>query len=157
MERLLMELEKLQARWELSKTITPDYFEPGMMEYLDQYQGRYDPVTGEVLLRFDARGTRYEGRTEYLERVKPGDPIRVIRQKHNPYNPNNFALVTAKEYNVGNMPAELCNAIAPLVDAGVLVLGEARVSYVEPLSQRSRYAKQAVLFVELHLQGPVQQ
>ena len=152
MQDLLEEIGKLHARLELSKTVTPDYFEPGMMEHLDQYEGLYDPRTGAICMRFEARGTRYEGRTESIERVKPGDPIQVVRQKDNPHNANNFTLLTGKGNNVGNMPAELCNAMAPLVDAGMLVLGTAKVSYVEPLSQRSRYAKQAVLFVELKMQ-----
>ena len=41
------------------------------------------------------------------------------------------------------------NAIAPLYDAGVLCFEQATVSFVEPISKRSRHAKQAVLFVEL--------
>jgi len=43
----------------------------------------------------------------------------------------------------------LCNAVAPLYDSGRLVFDEAHVSYVEPISKRSRLAKQAMLFVEL--------
>ena len=58
-------------------------------------------------------------------------------------------LLTRKQRDVGNMPAELCNAIAPLYDSGHLTFLSARVSFVEPLSRRSRYARQAVLFVEL--------
>ena len=151
MDLLLAELEKLHARLELSKTIQPDYFEPGMMEHLDQYEGRYDASTGEILLRFGVKGTRYEGRTEAIEAVKLGDSILVVRQTDNPHNPNNFTLVADRGQNVGNMPADLCDALAPLVDAGVLAVESACISYVEPLSRRSRYAKQAVLFVELHL------
>ena len=47
------------------------------------------------------------------------------------------------------MPAELCNVVAPLYDAGSLRFDRAAVSFVEPLSKRSRHAKQAILFVEL--------
>ena len=47
------------------------------------------------------------------------------------------------------MPAELCNVIAPLYDAGELLFESAVVSFVEPISKRNRHAKQAVLFVEL--------
>lgn len=73
----------------------------------------------------------------------------VIREKDNPYNANNFVLHTEKGQDVGNMPAELCNAIAPLFDSGELVFENASVSFVEPISKRSRHAKQAMLFVEL--------
>lgn len=150
-EVLLEEAAKLHARNELSKTVGPDYFEPGMMEYLEQSEGIYDVSSSRLLLRFESRGTRYEGRTEQIERVRLGDNIQVMRDHDNIYNPNNFALLTQKNKNVGNMPAELCNVIAPLYDSGNLVFEQACVSYVEPISRRSRHAKQAVLFIELSM------
>ena len=149
-ERLLFEIEKLHKRHELSETVTPDYFEPGMMEYLDQSEGIYDPETGKLLLRFEVKGTRYEGRTEYIETMKLGDEITVLRDKENVYNTNNFTLLNKKGQNVGNMPAELCNAIAPLYDSGEAIIDRAFGSCVEPITKRRRYAKQAVLFVEIH-------
>ena len=145
---LLCEVDKLKALYELSKTAAPDHYEPGMMEYLDQSYGSFDEASGELLLRFEARGTRYEGRTEQIEKMKVGDPVQVVRESDNPYNHNNFYLATAKGKNIGNVPAELCNAMAPLYDAGQLQIQSARVSFVEPISQRSRHAKQAVLFAE---------
>ena len=148
-ETLLKEIEKLHKRNELSRTVGEDYFEPGMMEYLEQSDGYYVETTSEIVLRFEAKGTRYEGRTEQIEKIKVGDPIRIARDKENPYNANNFMLLTHKGQNVGTMPAELCNAIAPLYDDGKLEFIKSSVSYVEPISVRSRYAKQAVLFVEL--------
>ena len=48
--------------------------------------------------------------------------------------------LTEKEKDVGNMPAELCNAIAPLYDEEILVIDSAKVSYVEPISKRSKHA-----------------
>lgn len=146
---LLQEIEKLHARHELGATVSADYFEPGMMEYLSQSEGVFGEAENTVLLRFEAKGTRYEGRTEQIEKVRTGDSIQVVRDLENAFNPNNFALFTAKGKDVGNMPADLCNAIAPLYDAGVLEFRKASVSFVEPISKRSRHAKQAVLFVEL--------
>lgn len=148
-DNLLEALAKLHARNELSKNVGPAYFEPGMMEYLDKSEGLYNAVSGDIILRFESRGTRYDGRTEQIEKVKYGDPIQVVREKENPFNSNNFMLLTRKGQNVGNMPAELCNVIAPLFDEGSLVFEEASVSFVEPISKRSRHAKQAILFVEL--------
>ena len=150
--KLLYELDRLHERHELSKTVGPDYFEPGLMEYLDKSDGSFDSATGKAELYFEARGTRYEGRTEKLEKVKVGDVINVARVAQNPYNPNNFRLLTSRDRDVGNMPAELCNAIAPLFDEGTLKFSNACVSYVEPLSKRNRHAKQAVLFVHLTCQ-----
>ena len=148
-EDLLSAIAALHRKNELAAAVGPDYYEPGMMEYLDQYDGLYDGDSGEIILRFESKGTRYDGRTEQIEKVKAGDNIQVVRDGENPFNANNFLLLTGKGQDVGNMPAELCNVIAPLYDAGELAFTEAAVSYVEPLSQRNRHAKQAVLFVEV--------
>ena len=143
-------MAKLHARHELSKDMGPDFFEPGMMEYPEQSDGSWDEATGELILRFESKGTRYDGRTEQIEKVKAGDVIRITRDPENAFNPNNFLLFTEKGKDVGNMPAELCNAVAPLYDAGNLVIESASASFVDPISKRSRHAKQAILFVEMH-------
>ena len=152
LQNLLEEIDKLQQKYELSKKVGQDYYEPGMMEYLDQYYGHYNQDTGELLLRFEAKGTRYEGRTRILEDVKQKQLLQILRDKDNKYNSNNFVILTIDNKDVGNMPAELCNAIAPLYDSGQLSILKAEVSYIEPVTKRSRYAKQAVLFIEMKCQ-----
>ena len=149
LENLLREVQRLHERNELSGKVGPDYFEPGMMEYLDKSDGSYDRETGTVMLRFDSRGTRYEGRTEAIENIPAGISVRIARDKENPFNSNNFTMFAANGSNIGHMPAELCNVIAPLYDEGYLSFEHAEVSYVEPLSKRNRHAKQATLFVSL--------
>lgn len=146
---LLREAEKLHRRKELSKTVGPDYYEPGMMEYLDQSEGIFNEEKRTLLLRFEVKGTRYEGRTEQIERINQGDLVQVVREPDNPYNSNNFVILNKKGKSLGNMPAELCNAIAPLYDQKELSFLKSKVSFVEPISKRSRHAKQAILFVEL--------
>ena len=146
---LLTEAEKLHKRHLLSETVGPDWYEPGMMEYLAESDGSFDLATGILHLRFESRGTRYDGRTEQIESVSVGDPLRIVRDPENPYNSNNFRILTAKGHDVGNMPAELCNVIAPLYDECSLSIDTASVSFVEPISKRSRHAKQAVLFVDM--------
>lgn len=146
------EVEKLQHRYELSKTVPNDYFEPGMMEFLDQSLGIYDQDSGKVVLRFEVKGTRYEGRTELIETVKCGDQVICCRDKNNVFNPNNFTFNTISNKNLGHMPAELCNAIAPLYDNNMLTFKKSFVSYVEPISKRSKHAKQAILFVEIEFE-----
>lgn len=148
-DNLLGEVDKLKKRNELSNIVGPDYFEPGQMEYLDQSYGNYDESTGSIVIRFESKGTRYNGRTEQIEKVKLGDFIQITRDKENKFNYNNFLLLTKRGRDVGCMPADLCNAIAPLYDKGNLSFIEAKVSFVEPISKRSRHAKQAMLFVEL--------
>lgn len=146
---LKREIVKLHARYELAGTVTPDYYEPGMMEYLDQSDGSLDAENGIVELRFESKGTRYGDRTELIETLHAGDSIIVVRDPENRYNANNFILKTAEGKDVGNMPAELCDALAPLYDAGELEILSSEVSFVDPISKRSRYAKQAMLFVYL--------
>ena len=149
LEALLLEAEKLHQRHELSQNTPPDHYEPGMMEYLEQSEGVWDEDTGSLTLRFESHGTRYDGRSELIERLHLGDSITLARDPTNPYNPNNFVLLTIRGEDVGYMPAELCNVIAPLYDEELLRVERASVSYIEPLSKRSRHARQAVLFVEL--------
>ena len=149
LEALLAEAERLRQRHELSKTVGPDWYEPGQMEYLEQSDGHWDPETGVLTLHFESRGTRYDGRSEMIERLRVDDPITLQRDPQNPYNPNNFVLRTKRGEDVGTMPAELCNVVAPLYDANKLHFDRCAVSFVEPLSKRSRHARQAVLFVEL--------
>lgn len=146
---LFRETEKLQERHTLAETVTPDYYEPGMMEYLEQSNAVYNEESSVLTLSFEAKGTRYEGRTEAIERIKCGDKLIIVRDKENQYNPNNFSIISTKGINLGNVPAELCNAMADLYDNGVLSIKDAEVSYVEPISKRSRHAKQAVLFVRV--------
>lgn len=143
----IREIENLHKRNELSKIVGLDYYEPGMMEYLEYFDGHFDQLTRCFDISFEVKGTRYEGRTEQIEKVKIGDEIQIVRDKENPYNANNFKILTLKNKDLGNLPATLCNAIAPLYDQGRLSFDEAKISYVEPISGRSRYAKQAILFV----------
>lgn len=51
--------------------------------------------------------------------------------------------------NLGNLPAELCNVIAPLYDAGYLTIEKSTVSFIEKIGERSRYAMQGILFIEM--------
>lgn len=148
---LLTEINKLAHKFQLFSSIPDDYFEPGMMENLDQYYGSYDEVTNTIILKTEVRGLRYEGRTPRLERLSEGDSVAVVREESNIYNSNNFMVNTTDGKSLGNMPAELCNVIAPLYDIGYLTIDNPTVSYLEKLQDRSRYAKQGVLFIKLML------
>lgn len=149
MRALIAEIDKLHARNELADSVGPDYFEPGMMEYLDKSDGCYDENTGSIEMRFESKGTRYGDRTEQIESLSEGDVLYIERDPDNQFNSNNFIIKTAKGKDVGNMPAELCNVIAPLYDSGRLEITDSKVSFVEPISRRSRHAKQAILFAHL--------
>ena len=148
---LLEELEKLNAKRALADSRPEDWFEPGMMEHLEQYGGEYRPAEGVIVLKTEVKGLRYEDRTPRLDRLAVGDPVRILRDPENRYNPNNFTVENSQGENLGNLPAELCNAMAPPVDAGEAVIADAVVSWVERILERSRYARQGVLFLRLTL------
>jgi hypothetical protein len=148
---LLEFVNGLKYKYELSKTVGEDYYEPGMMENLEQYRGEYVEQVNMIFLRVESKGLRYDNQTQNLERVSVGDEVRIVRDNDNPFNSNNFAIKSNKNEALGNLPAELCNALAPLYDAGYATILTATVSYIERLKDRSRYAKQGVMFVELNI------
>lgn len=147
-QELLEYIKSLDYKFELSKTVGPDYYEPGMMENLDQYRGEYDESSNIVTLRVETKGLRYENRTKNLERLSIGDSVEVLRDSANSFNSNNFT-VKNKNVSLGNLPEELCNVLAPLYDRGYAIITSSNVTYIERLRDRSRYAKQGVLFIEI--------
>lgn len=73
----------------------------------------------------------------------------MLKYESNHYNYNNFSVIDENEDNLGNLPAELCNVIAPLYDAGYLTIEKSTVSFIEKIGERSRYAMQGILFIEM--------
>lgn len=156
MQDLLMfkeELIKLTAAYneklELSRKVGPDHYDPGMMENLDQYKGIYDEAIKQMIIRCEMKGLRYDNRTTNLETMAVGDDVNVVRDANNMFNSNNFSVSSVSGASLGYLPAELCNALAPLYDAGCATIISSVITYIEKIGQRSRYAKQGVLFVEL--------
>ena len=151
-EKLLALVALYRKKYELSKEVGADYYEPGMMENLEQYRGSYDEETGQIEICCASKGMRYENRTVNLERVSVGEPVLIIRETSNTFNPNNFTITTIHHASLGNLSADLCNALGPLYDAGRAQIISSHISYIEKIVQRSRYAKQGVLFVKLVIQ-----
>ena len=147
------ELIKLTAAYnkklELSREVGPDHYDPGMMENLDQYKGVYDEAIKQIVIRCELKGLRYDNRTASLEVMAVGDDVSVVRDASNMFNSNNFSVSSVSGASLGYLPAELCNALAPLYDAGCASIISSVITYIEKIGQRSRYAKQGVLFVEL--------
>ena len=150
-DELLNEVAKLQYKKELSSTVTDDYYEPGMMEYLDQYLGVFDEKENIVRLRTEAKGLRYDERSSHIEFLRIGDPVKLVREPSNPFNGNNIMIFSKDGEDIGNLPANLCNVISPLLDIGYLTISESHITYLERVKDRSRYAQQGVLFVEIVL------
>ncbi len=148
---LLKAVAGLQEKKELAAAVGPDYYDPGRMENLDQYLGVFDEGTNIITLRTEAKGLRYEERTPRLDHLSVGDPVQLLREPNNPFNENNIMIRSEKGESLGNLSAELCNVIAPLLDSGYAIFKRSTVSYIERIRDRSRYAKQGVLFVEIEI------
>lgn len=148
-QKLLAYAEELHEKHLLSETIGPFDYDPGKTEYLAQYDGSFDPQTGLLSLSTEIKGLRYENRSRHLETVSVGDAVELRRDMQNLYNSNNFELFTPDGKTLGSLPAELCNLLAPLYDTGTALIQDVSTSYIEQLMQRSRYAKQGVLFVKI--------
>ena len=149
---LLAAAKQLQEKKELAASVGPDWYEPGMMENLEQYLGRYDESSHILTLRTESKGLRYDDRTPRLDYLSVGDRVSLVRDPDNPFNTNNIMILSENGEDLGNLPAELCNVIAPLWDSGELTVQSAQVSYLERIRDRSRYARQGVLFVEIRME-----
>ena len=149
---LLDAVAGLQEKKELAASVGPDWYEPGMMENLEQYLGRYDESSHILTLRTESKGLRYDDRTPRLDYLSVGDRVSLVRDPDNPFNTNNIMILSENGEDLGNLPAELCNVIAPLWDSGELTVQSAQVSYLERIRDRSRYARQGVLFVEIRME-----
>ena len=143
------EINKLKTRNVLSRSEKKDYFEPHMMEYLNQYDGEYNDQINSFLLKFKVMGTQYEGRIDEIELIKKNDTVQIKRNPENRYNKNNFAIIDKNDRCIGNMPWKLCDAMAPLFDSNNLTIESSKISYIEPLSKRSRHALKPIVFIEI--------
>ena len=151
-EALLNAVARLQEKKDLSASVGPDWYEPGRMQNLDQYLGQYDESSRRITLRTESKGLRYDERTPRLDYLAVGDPVQPVREPDNPFNTNNIRILSESGEDLGNLSAELCNVIAPLLDAGRLVIRDSHVTYIERIRDRSRYARQGVLFLEICLE-----
>lgn len=128
------------------------YFVKALGSYDEHEYGSYNQDTGEVVVSFEVAGTQYEGRTERIEKVTLDDKVKVIRDKNNQYSEFNLAVENTNGESLGNLRADACECISPLLDEGILKIKESKVSFVEPLSKRGPRCKKAILYIELKMQ-----
>ena len=127
-QTLLHEVQKLHHRHELAGTVGPDYYEPGMMEYLAQSDGSYDPETGHLMMQFEAKGTRYEGRTEQIEKVRVGDAISVMLSLRCSM-PVSWYLSTLRSASWSRSPSEAVMPSRPFCSCGLRRVSKIAVPY----------------------------
>lgn len=111
--------------------------------------GSYNPSKNELILSIEVVGTAYEGRTDRIENVSINDEIILLREKDNKYNTKNIAVLNKNKESLGNLSENDCEYISPLIDSNILEIKKSKVSYVEPLSKRSKNCKKALLYIEI--------
>jgi hypothetical protein len=70
-------------------------------------------------LHVKVAGVTYEGRQAYLAKLNGKEPVRLIPEPDNPYDPNAIAVHVAADgqiYHCGYIPRELAKDIAPLLE-----------------------------------------
>lgn len=147
--KLVEYADRLKSYKALSANKPDDFFAPDISEYIDKYDGAYNADKTRFSLCFEVKGTRYEERTYNIEHINQGDPLIIERDSGNAYNTNNFVVLNNRHENIGVLPAELCNILAPLYDVGSLKIVAASVGYVDHILERSRYATKSVVFCGL--------
>ena len=149
--KLIEYAEKLHKKHELAKVIDPFTYDPGNTEFLEYFDGVYSEQDNLLILFTEVKGLRYEDRSIHLESVRNNDSVILKRDLLNSFNSNNFEVFNRAGESLGSLPAELCNCIAPLYDNNYINIKRISASYIEQFKDRSRYAKQGVLFVEIHI------
>ena len=65
-QALLSYADQLHQKHMLYETTAPFTYHPGMTEYLEQYDGYYDPEDRMLTLFTEVKGLRYENRSRHL-------------------------------------------------------------------------------------------
>jgi len=61
-------------------------------------------------------GIFYEGRQDVVVTMHPGDPIQLVRDPHNPYDPNAISVRTMDNRSLGFIRKELARELAYAFD-----------------------------------------
>lgn len=76
-------------------------------------------------------GVTFEGRQAYIAKLRSNDPVRIIPEPENPYDPNALAVYVAHDgaiYHVGFIPRDLAAQIAPHLE------GEAVMATIQDIT-----------------------
>jgi SWI/SNF-related matrix-associated actin-dependent regulator of chromatin subfamily A3 len=64
--------------------------------------------------------TFYHGAGNLLQRLRPGNPLRLVRQPQNKYDKNAIGVFWSNT-QLGHIPRALAAELAPLIDAGIVI------------------------------------
>ncbi len=78
----------------------------------------YENITDAESFHTKLAGVTFEGRQDVVARLEPGEPLRLVRQPDNEYDPNACALFDPRGAQVGFFNRRLAEALAPAIDTG---------------------------------------
>lgn len=105
----------------------------------------YDDKTNTAKIKTEVVGTMYEGRSQRIENISFGDSVKLVRDPDNEYDSNCISVQNLSGESLGNIETFLASNLSTYLDRGDIELCDITVSYVEPLSKRSKHAKKALL------------
>ena len=111
----------------------------------------YDSSTNTMILLVEVQGTQYEGRNTRIEDLLINDKVTIKREPNNEYNSLNLAVENKDNKSLGNLSADICDVLSPLIDKDIIIIDDASVEFVEPLSKRSAKCKKSLLTIKLIL------
>lgn len=136
---------------ELGENLNLDWY---FLETKDKIKEKFfdfDHSSNIVKLLVEVQGTQFEGRNERIEDISINDEVNIKREPNNKYNNLNLAVLNNAGDSLGNLSADICNTLSPLIDSKIIVIDSAKVAYVEPLSKRSARCKKSLLTIKMQL------
>ncbi|HKV43974.1 MAG TPA: single-stranded-DNA-specific exonuclease RecJ, partial [bacterium] len=85
-------------------------------EYLDETRG--DGIEEAAALYTKVVGVTFAGRQEALAALRPGDPLRLVREPANVHDPHAVGVLAPDGRQLGYLRAPLAGRLSPSIDAG---------------------------------------
>lgn len=112
----------------------------------------YDPYSQTVQIEIEVMGTQFNNRTEFIESVKTGDKLQILRDADNFFDKFTLSVCDMAGNELGTMWMNLADVLSPLLDEGLARITDSYAKQVVPLSQREPDAVKAILQMELSIQ-----
>jgi single-stranded-DNA-specific exonuclease len=80
--------------------------------------GEYEGIADADSFHTKLAGVSFEGRQDVVVGLVPGDPLRLVRQPDNGFDPNAIAVLAPAGEQVGFLNRRLASVLAPILDGG---------------------------------------
>ena len=109
-------LEMKKNLYNLGKNFSEDLYSLETRDKVNMPFYTYNQSSNKMILLVEVQGTQYEGRNSRIENVKINDSVIIKREPNNKYNNLNLAVENNNNESLGNLSADVCNALSPLLD-----------------------------------------